>query len=361
MVEAYIQALTKGLSQIPECQVGVLAEQLYEAYQNNRTVFLLGNGGSAALASHFACDLAKGTIPRGAKRFRTIALTDSVPLLTAWANDTAYDNVFAEQLLGLASPGDYVFAISGSGNSPNVLRALETARLLGCKTMGLTGFYGGKMLSMLDYPLVVPLHHMQQVEDVHTVICHILYLRVRERIVNSRDNKRAVLLDRDGTINGNCCGGYVKSLSEFELIPEAVTALRKLYDAGFKLIVVSSQAGVAEGLFTMQVLDAITDYMKRQLQLYGVELAGVYYCTHAPADGCECRKPKPGLLLQAAHEHALELRHCFLIGDSKADVQAGKLAGCRTLLVGSPSLGRERPDFAAQNILQAAEMVLKHS
>ena len=117
-----------------------MASLLVEAYEQERSIFLFGNGGSAALASHFACDLGKGAANGSKKRFRVMALTDNVPLMTAWANDSKYEDIFAEQLANFARPGDIAFAISGSGNSPNVLLALRSAKAIGSTTVGLGGF-----------------------------------------------------------------------------------------------------------------------------------------------------------------------------------------------------------------------------
>src|SRR5579863_10330103 len=162
---------------MPVATMGEIVVALMRAYESGRTVFLFGNGGSAALASHFACDLGKGTIMgnHGSKRFRVIALTDNLPLITAWANDSSYDDIFAEQLGNLAVLGDVAFAMSGSGNSRNVLRALEAAKVAGCTTMGITGYSGGKMKALCDYCVIVPSDNMQVIEDFHLSVCHALF------------------------------------------------------------------------------------------------------------------------------------------------------------------------------------------
>ena len=175
------------LDSLPYAQIEEMAHQLLQACGQGRTVFSFGNGGSAALASHFACDLGKGTLVglNGSKPFRVIALTDNLPLITAWANDTSYDDIFAEQLRNLAVLGDVAFAISGSGNSGNVLRALEFARASGCTTMGITGYSGGKMKALCDYCVVVPSDNMQVIEDFHLSVCHALFTSICQRIVES--------------------------------------------------------------------------------------------------------------------------------------------------------------------------------
>ncbi|MGI0070924.1 MAG: D-sedoheptulose-7-phosphate isomerase [Thermoplasmata archaeon] len=152
---------------------------LVRARSEGRTVFLLGNGGSASAASHFVVDLSKIASRGPGPRIRCVGLNDNIPSMTAWANDTDYSRIFSEQLTTLAVKGDVAIAISGSGNSPNVLEAVRIARAAGVTTIGLTGMGGGKMKGMVDVPVVVPSNSMQHTEDVHVVLLHLLaaYLR----------------------------------------------------------------------------------------------------------------------------------------------------------------------------------------
>jgi D-sedoheptulose 7-phosphate isomerase len=156
---------------------------------NDSFIFLLGNGGSAATASHLACDLGKGTVAPGRKRMKVMSLTDNLPLITAWANDTQYEDIFAEQLAHFISSGDLVMGISGSGKSKNVLNALKLAKECGALTIGLTGFDGGEMKDMVDYCLIVPSTNMQQIEDCHLIITHLIFSLLRDRIAKRSDNK----------------------------------------------------------------------------------------------------------------------------------------------------------------------------
>jgi len=159
-----------------------MVDAIWRAYEARKTLFLFGNGGSAALASHFACDIGKGTVAGGERRLKAIALTDNVSVLTAWANDKSYEDVFSEQLRALAEKGDIALAISGSGNSPNVLRGLEAARTLGMQTLVLTGFAGGQAKPLADLCLVVPSDSMQHIEDAHLCASHAIFLAIRERM-----------------------------------------------------------------------------------------------------------------------------------------------------------------------------------
>ncbi len=154
---------------------------LLKARSEGHTVFFFGNGGSAATSSHMSQDLGKLTIAPGKRRFRTVSLTDALPLILAWANDSSYAEVFAEQVKSHGRPGDVAIGISGSGNSPNVLRALEEARRTGMTTVGLIGMGGGKMKPLCDVAIVVPSGNMQHIEDVHHILLHLLTAYLRDQ------------------------------------------------------------------------------------------------------------------------------------------------------------------------------------
>jgi D-sedoheptulose 7-phosphate isomerase len=181
-VNGYFGCLTQTVKRLPLERIDQIASILLGAYDAGHTVYVFGNGGSAALASHFACDLGKGTLNGSGKRFRVVALTDNIPLMTAWANDSGYEDIFSEQLASLVRPGDVAFAISGSGNSPNVLRALGVAREAGAITVGLSGFQGGKMKALCDVCMVVPSDNMQIIEDLHLCAAHALFSSIKAKI-----------------------------------------------------------------------------------------------------------------------------------------------------------------------------------
>jgi D-sedoheptulose 7-phosphate isomerase len=166
--------------------LGRIVPIFLRAREEDRTIFFLGNGGSASTASHFVVDIAKGTRPSLTpgpltQRFRCVALNDNVPSVMAWANDADYSRVFSEQLRSLAVPGDVVVAISGSGNSPNVVEAVRVAREMHLTTIGLTGIGGGKLKEMADVALVVPSQSMQHTEDLHLIVLHFLMAFLRDQ------------------------------------------------------------------------------------------------------------------------------------------------------------------------------------
>lgn len=154
--------------------IGQAIETLKHARDNNRHIFVCGNGGSAATASHFVTDMVKGASFNRDSRFRIMALTDSLSTITAYSNDVCYDCVFTEQLKNFAGRGDVLMAISGSGNSPNVLSAVEYANSVGCDTIALTGRDGGKLGPLAKLQVRVAEPHMGRIEDGHMIVCHMI-------------------------------------------------------------------------------------------------------------------------------------------------------------------------------------------
>lgn len=184
----YFDELQQVVAILPHDSINRIAGELLKANESGRTVYLFGNGGSASLASHFACDLGKGTAYcNGGKRLRALSLTDNLPTLTAWANDSGYEDVFSEQLRNFVQRGDVALAISCSGNSKNVLNALQVAREAGATTVGISGFQGGEMKSLCDICVVIPSNNMQIIEDLHLAMAHSIF-----RIVYARISRRTM-------------------------------------------------------------------------------------------------------------------------------------------------------------------------
>jgi len=171
----------------------------------------------------------------------------------------------------------------------------------------------------------------------------------------------AVFLDRDGTIARDvhyCC-----RVEDFEILPTVSQAIRLLNQHGFKVIVVTNQSGIARGYFTDEALFHIHQYMKDELARYGAHVDAIYYCPHHPDDGCQCRKPKPALLLSAAKELGIDLSRSYTVGDGEMDIKAGRAASCRTVLVTTGHNEKkeiaESSDYIANTLLEAAEWIIK--
>lgn len=173
-IASYISNLTTVLNKLNQNEIVEIAELLLKARDNKKQIFIFGNGGSASTASHFACDINKGVSRVGIPRFKIICLNDNVPTMLAYSNDINYDCIFAEQLQNFINEGDLVIAISGSGNSKNVVKAIETAKEHKAITVGITGYSGGKLKNLADYSLNANIDDMQISEDVHMIWVHLM-------------------------------------------------------------------------------------------------------------------------------------------------------------------------------------------
>ena len=185
-VNNYLSGVQSLLAEVPEAAVDAVIDLLWDNYTHGRRVVFCGNGGSASTASHLPADFQKNMFLDGGRPWECLSVVDSVPLLTAWSNDTHYHNVFAGQVRTWLRPGDVLVAISGSGNSPNILSAVEAAHDVGAVTVGLSGYGGGKLARMARHNLVVHSDNMQMVEDVHMVLGHALYSALRDRLLEEK-------------------------------------------------------------------------------------------------------------------------------------------------------------------------------
>lgn len=201
-IQTYMAQLHEMIAQLPTDLVGQVVELLLACAHQGNKVFIFGNGGSASTATHFACDLAKNTQVSGAPRFRVIGLTDNMALMTAWANDTAFDNVFAAQLEPLVEAGDVVIGISCSGNSANVLRAMEVARHHRAITIGLTGDRGGRLKDMVDLCITIPSPRIEQQEDAHLILEHCICATIRDELMAATTPQQLTLTSQPELVIG---------------------------------------------------------------------------------------------------------------------------------------------------------------
>lgn len=184
-IRNYLDTVSAVLRELREEQI-IAALDLFETvYRNDKTVYICGNGGSWATASHWVCDFSKGATAAGKRRFKMFSVGDNVPMLTAYGNDVNYESIFAEPIRTYARPGDLVVLITASGNSPNILRAAEAARENGATTLGLIGFGGGKLAALVDHQITVACREYGPVEDLHMILDHIISLHIRTFIANS--------------------------------------------------------------------------------------------------------------------------------------------------------------------------------
>lgn len=338
-LRSYLDELAATLNELAPASVAAVAAVFERARQQHRQIFIIGNGGSAATAAHMACDLGKGTVDYrnpGFTRFRAISLSDNNALLTALGNDLSFEDIFAEQLAALMNDGDVVVFISASGNSPNLVRAAQYARSRGGELVGLLGFGGGTLATLVDHPLVVSSRNYGLAEDSHLIVQHLLTQYLRRMLADPP--RPAAFLDRDGVINERLAPHhYVTAWDQFRWVDGVRPMLRGLADRGYVLIVITNQQGVGKGQMSEASLASIHAEMTRSLALEGIPLARVLHCPHLEQDRCRCRKPQPGLIYRALNEtpYLIDVGRSVLIGDSGSDVQAGLAAGVGTrILVG---------------------------
>ncbi len=379
MTDGLLEYMTQAREAMADMSLAVVDDVvrlLKTAWVDGRQVFLMGNGGSAATASHFVNDLNKTALISGRTRFKAIALTDNVPLITAWANDSSYDDIFAEQMLNYLERADIVIGISTSGNSPNIIKALQVGRAVGATTIGLTGLSGGKLKDLVDHCISVPTDDVMQIEGIHSVILHAVVARFRQLVADDKSrrwepqtqlngSRPAIFMDRDGVINENK-DDYVKSWEEFTFLPGVFEPLKKLANDDHALVIISNQSAIGRGIVTLGEVEEINDRMLEVIGAVGGRVDGVYYCPHRPDEDCDCRKPRPGLILRAAQQLGLDLTRSIIIGDAVSDVEAAQEVGCASIFVLTGRGSRELPKLLAkgfkdvpvvENLAQAVELV----
>ena len=173
-ISQYFSKEIATINELDIVEINRALNAIYDAWQRGATIYTMGNGGSSATASHFVCDFNKGISCETGRKYKLICLSDNTPIITAIANDISYDDVFYLQLKDIVKPEDLIIAISGSGNSKNIIKAVEYAKQVGAQIVGLTGYTGGKLKQLADYSLHVPVDDMQITEDLHMVFDHMM-------------------------------------------------------------------------------------------------------------------------------------------------------------------------------------------
>jgi D-sedoheptulose 7-phosphate isomerase len=336
-------------------------------------VFFLGVGGSAGNCSHAVNDFRKIV------GIECYAPTDNVSELTARANDDGWASIFVEWLkVSRLSAKDALYIMSvGGGNlekniSPNLVEAIKYAKTIGAKVTGVVGRDGGYTAKSADACVIV---HCPYSESRHRHSsfggfsgCGMAFISVAS-IAEEQRNKMgirnavmrpAVFLDRDGVINRSIVRDNKPyppdSMAELEILPGVTQALESLRAAGYLLVVVTNQPDVGRGTARKQQIEAMNEWLVAELPL-----TGVYTCFHAADGQCDCRKPKPGLLLQAARELDIDLAASYMVGDRWRDVEAGQQAGCKTFYVDYGYAERQPQsfDYRVKSLLGAAQLILQ--
>ena len=328
----YLEHVIEAIRALDHDAIARVAALLWRAWEEDRAVYIVGNGGSASTATHMACDLAKQTQLPGRRPLRAFSLNDNQALLTAFANDTDYSRVFAEALAIYAREGDVLVAISCSGRSPNIIAAIDTATIIGMKVVTLGSRDGGPMGRHADLAVNLPSDDYGTIESAHLVVEHCLTYLLYEYGKLRMERRPAVFVDRDGVIVRNR-NDYVKSWDEVEVIPGAVEALARLSKSGHRVFVVTNQSAVSRGLISRAGLDDIHERISGMVESMGGRIEAFLVCPHHPDENCGCRKPNPGLLMEARDRYGVDLTRTVLIGDHETDLEAAASAGVDAILV----------------------------
>jgi D-sedoheptulose 7-phosphate isomerase len=339
-------------------------------------LFILGVGGSAANASHAVNDFRK------IAGIEAYAPTDNVSELTARANDEGWSSIFDSWLRTSRLRADdllLIFSVGGGdiekNVSPNLVAALKYAKSIGAKIIGIVGRDGGHTATVADACVLIPVvnaaHVTPHTEAFQAVVWHLLVSHPLVKMqatkwesIAARDSTgkgRAVFLDRDGVINR----AFVRdakplpppTLQELEILPGVPEALHDLKRHGYKLLVVTNQPDVGRGTLSRQTLDAM-----HQALLARLPLDDIFVCCHTDEDQCDCRKPKPGMLLEAARKHNIDLAASFMVGDRWRDIEAGYNAGCKTILIDYGYSERppdREPALRVGSLREAADWIIR--
>ncbi|MGB7846958.1 MAG: HAD-IIIA family hydrolase [Candidatus Acidiferrum sp.] len=373
------QFLAESGQIIAKLDVSVLekvAEIIAEVRASGGRMFLLGVGGSAANASHAVNDFRK------IAGIEAYAPTDNVSELTARTNDEGWATVFESWLrTSRLRALDLVLVFSVGGGdlernvSPNLVAALKLAKGVGAKIVGIVGRDGGYTAKVADacivIPTVNPAHVTPHTEALQAVVWHLLVSHPAVKAAETKwestaaqsEARRAVFLDRDGVLNRavlrNGKPHPPATVAELKVIPDAKKALASLRAKGYKLLVVTNQPDVSRGITPRKAVDSINRKLASVLPL-----DEIFVCYHSDKDHCDCRKPKSGLLQEAAKRHNIDLATSFMVGDRWRDVEAGQNAGCRTILIENGYEERQPgrpPDVRVHSLLEAANWILQIS
>ena len=339
LVRRELRESAEVIAAVDDSQVLRAADALVKVFKAKRKVVLFGNGGSAADAQHIAAEFS-GRYMMERAPLNAIALTN-LSSITAIGNDYSYETVFERQVEGHVREGDAVIGISTSGNSKNVLRAVAKAKELGAVTIGFSGS-SGKLKDAVDVALVIGSRSTPRIQEGYMAAAHIICGLVEKGVFG----RRAVFIDRDDTIAKDV--PYCPSPDKLVLFDGVGGSIRRLNDAGFLVIMVTNQSGVGRGYFTESKLSEIHDKMRSDLAEDGAKLDAIYFCPHLPEEGCECRKPNIGMVLQAMMDFDIDLSSSFVVGDSEREMELARRIGAKGIQV-SPSF-----DFR-----QAVEQILK--
>ena len=296
-----------------------------EAIKHGNKIMFCGNGGSAADSQHLAAELV-GRYKINRPAINSVALTTDTSILTAVGNDFGYDTIFERQVEGIGKKGDVLVGLSTSGNSRNVLMAMDKAKSIGITTIAFTGEKGGKMKEQADFTINVPSDTTNHIQEMHIAVGHIICGIIEKEC---SPKIKALFLDRDGTINVDY--DYTFEIEKFAFIDGILDLCRQAQKKDFKIFVITNQSGVERGYYTLEQMNAFNEHMKNEFKKQGIEITDVYCCPYLEH---EDRKPLPGMFLKAKDRYNIDMENSVAVGDKERDSEAALAAGVkRTFLL----------------------------
>ena len=315
-----------------------VAKVCIDTIKNGNKVMFCGNGGSAADSQHLAAELV-GRYKMNRPALNSVALTTDTSILTAVGNDFGYDTIFERQVEGIGKKGDILVGLSTSGNSKNVLLAMEKAKAMGIKTVAMTGQKGGKMKENADFAINVPSDTTNHIQEMHIAVGHILCGIIEKECA---PKVKALFLDRDGTINVDY--DYTFETEKFEFLDGIVDLCKDAQAKGYKIFVCTNQSGVERGFYTIEQMNTFNEYMKNEFKKHGVEITDVYCCPYLEH---EDRKPSPGMFIKARDRYNIDMENSVAVGDKERDTEAAMAAGVKVSYLLSKEAKQSKGKIAA--------------
>ncbi|MDR1954683.1 MAG: HAD-IIIA family hydrolase [Candidatus Methanoplasma sp.] len=312
------------IAKIDPSKIREAADVIIEAVKKGGQVIFMGNGGSSADAQHIAAEFS-GKYAFDRPAMAGVSLSNIAPV-TAIGNDYSYDLVFQRQIEAVCRAGDIVVGLSTSGNSRNVLLAVEAAKRRGAYTISFTG-EGGVLKGMVDLGIIIPTKETPRVQEGYLAACHTICGIVERELFG----QKAVLIDRDDTIVEDV--PYCNDPGKLRMLPGVPKAISKLKDAGYLVIMVTNQSGIARGILDEDTLESIHDRLMEEIEAGGGKIDDIFFCPHHPDQHCDCRKPEIGMGVAAILKHNINPKTSYMIGDKDKDIEFGKRLGMRTYLV----------------------------
>ena len=324
LIKSELERSAKAISSIDVEYIRKVADLILESVKKGGQIIFMGNGGSSADAQHIAAEFS-GRYLFDRPALAGVSLSNIAPV-TAIGNDYSYDMVFQRQVEAICRKGDVVVGFSTSGNSRNVILAVEAAKRIGASTVSFTG-EGGVLKDMTDIGVIIPTKETPRIQESYLVACHTICGIVEREMFG----KKAVFVDRDDTLVKDV--PYNNDPDKLHLIPGVPAAISKLNEAGYTVIVITNQSGIARGLLNEERLAEIHDKMVKEIEAGGGKITDIFYCPHHPDDGCTCRKPETGLGVAAIGKYNINPAASIMIGDHEKDIEFGRRLGLKTFQV----------------------------